>query len=111
MSTPIRRICFVCARTARGHAVAPPSSEMNSLRLMWSMALPPPSVRPSRSLALGGNVDPQKHDQENHDRIEHDPDDVGSRMPSLRYNLLVHGGKTAFRSEEHTSELQSACRR
>src|SRR5260370_9175596 len=33
MSTPTRRIC--CARAASGHAVAaPPSSEMNSRRLM-----------------------------------------------------------------------------
>src|SRR6516225_966555 len=90
---PITGIAGCCARAASGHAAAaPPSSVMNSRRLMPSMALPSPRVRPSQSLALGGNVDPQKHDQENHDRIEHDPDDVGSRMPSLRYNLLVHGG-------------------
>src|SRR5260370_32701819 len=37
ISTPIRRICFVCACTAMGHAVAPPSSEMNSRRFMSSM--------------------------------------------------------------------------
>src|SRR5215467_3294458 len=63
------------------------------------------------SSGLGGNVDPQKHDQENHDRIEHDPDDVGSRMPSLRCNLLVHGGSPQGRKRHAWIAVQSTCRR
>jgi hypothetical protein len=68
---------------------------------------------PSRfaAVALGRNVDPQKHDQENQDRIEHDPDDVGSRMPSLRYNLLVHGGSPQGRKRHAWIAARSTCRR
>src|SRR6516164_9042091 len=34
MSTPMRRTCCGCARTASGHAAAPPRSVMNSRRLV-----------------------------------------------------------------------------
>src|SRR5215831_18097321 len=113
MTATSRALRAVAARAPRAAMQPPPRREaMNSRRLMSSMALPyPPSVRPSRSLALGGNVDPQKHDQENHDRIEHDPDDVGSRMPSLRYNLLVHGGSPQGRKPHAWIAAQSTCRR
>jgi len=41
VSTPIRRIRFVCARAASGQATAvPPRSVMNSRRLMSNMRLP-----------------------------------------------------------------------
>jgi hypothetical protein len=48
MSTPMRR--KRCARAASGHvAAAPPSSVMNSRRLMPNMGLPP--RRPKQSIA------------------------------------------------------------
>ena len=44
------------------------------------------------AVSLGRNVYPQKHDQEDQDRIHHDPHDVGSPTPSLLYSPLAHGG-------------------
>jgi len=38
---PITGIADCCARAASGHAAAPPSSVMNSRRLMSDMGLPP----------------------------------------------------------------------
>jgi hypothetical protein len=49
-------------------------------------------VRVDCPVALGRNVYPQKHHEENQDRIEHDPHDVGSPTPLLLYSLLAHGG-------------------
>src|SRR5262245_58079624 len=34
---------------------------------------------------------PQKHGQEDQDRVQHDPHNVGSPTPSLVYSLLAHG--------------------
>ena len=34
---------------------------------------------------------PQKHGQEDQDRVQRDPHDVGSPTPSLLYGLLAHG--------------------
>jgi hypothetical protein len=34
---------------------------------------------------------PQKHGQEDQDRVQHDPHNVGSPTPSLLYSLLTHG--------------------
>jgi hypothetical protein len=48
--------------------------------------------QPGTAVSLGRNVCPQKHDQEDQDRIHHDPHDVGSPTPSLLYSLLAHGG-------------------
>src|SRR5215510_10350898 len=50
--------------------------------------------QPGTAVSLGRNVYPQKHDQEDEDRIRHDPHDVGSPTPSLLYSLLAHGGSS-----------------
>jgi hypothetical protein len=34
---------------------------------------------------------PQKHGQEDQDRVQRDPHDVGSPTPALPYGLLAHG--------------------
>ncbi len=45
INTPIRRICFVCARAASGHTTAaPPSSVINSRRLMSDMGACSPAL-------------------------------------------------------------------
>jgi hypothetical protein len=89
------------ARAARGHdTAAPPSSVMNSRRLMSNMArFPPPASAgvPSPRLLAGYRRDfkpelyPQKHGQEDQDRVQRDPHDVGSPTPPLLYGLLAHG--------------------
>src|SRR5262245_42788568 len=91
------------ARAASGHAAAaPPTSVMTSRRFMSNIeSFPPPAsagvslasgCQPGTAVSLGRNVYPQKHDQEDQDRIHHDPHDVGSPTPSLLYSLLAHGG-------------------
>src|SRR5262249_24298469 len=51
----------------------------------WAYSLSPidanHSVMPFMAVALGRNVYPQKHDQDDQDRIHHDPHDVGSVIP------------------------------
>src|SRR6266511_1743560 len=47
-----------CARAASGHAAAPPSSVLNSRRLMLTMGLPPPA---SLSLPRRGRQVPLGH--------------------------------------------------
>src|SRR5215831_14985416 len=106
MSTPIRRIrSGCCARAASDRssddiAAAPPSSVRNSRRLMSNMArFPPPAsagVSSPRLLAryrrdFNPELYPQKHGQEDQDRVQHDPHNVGSPTPSLVYSLLAHG--------------------
>ena len=51
----------------------------------------------STAVALGRNVRPQNHDQEDQDRIQHDPRDVGSPTPFLLYGLPAHGGLSPFK--------------
>jgi hypothetical protein len=89
------------ARATSGHATAaPPKSVMNSRRSMsrWRASLLP---RPLVSLAarllaryrrdFKPELYPQKHGQEDQDRVQHDPHSVGSPTPSLLYSLLAHG--------------------
>ena len=94
---PSRSPC--CARAASGHAAAELlSSVTNSRRLISNMArFPPPASAgvPSPRLLAGYRRDfepelyPQKHGQEDQDRVQRDPHDVGT--PSLLYGLLAHG--------------------
>ena len=49
---------------------------------------------------------PQKHDQEDQDRIQHDPHDVRRPTPSLLCGLLAHGGFSLGRNA-----ARSACHR
>src|SRR5262249_43963648 len=81
-------------------AAAPPSSVMNSRRLISNIAcFPPPASAgvPSPRLLAGYRRDfkpelyPQKHGQEDQDRVQRDPHDVGSPTPPLLYGLLAHG--------------------
>src|SRR5262249_31205801 len=86
-------------RVGTGHAAAvPPSNVMNSRRLMSNKGLPPrrpvgvPTQLPAGyPVALGRNVYPQKHDQDDQDRVQRDPHDVGSPTASILYGLLAHG--------------------
>jgi hypothetical protein len=90
-----------CARAASGQATAaPPSSVRNSRRLISNMArFPPPASAgvPSPRLLAGYRRDfkpelfPQKHGQEDQDRVQRDPHDVGRPTPPLLYGLLAHG--------------------
>src|SRR5262249_14166931 len=96
-----RSLPVCCARAASGHpTAAPPSSVMNARRLISNMArFPPPASAgvPSPRLLAGYRRDfkpelyPQKHGQEDQDRVQGDPHDVGSPTPSLLYSLLAHG--------------------
>src|SRR5262249_22828688 len=72
----------------------------NSRRLISNMArFPPPASAgvPSPRLLAGYRRDfkpelyPQKHGQEDQDRVQPDPPDVGSPTPPLLYGLLAHG--------------------
>jgi hypothetical protein len=47
--------------------------------------------QPGTAVSLGRNVYPQKHDQEDQDRIRHDPHDVGSqrRLSSTACSLMA----------------------
>jgi hypothetical protein len=49
-------------------------------------------ARSAGSMALGRNVYPHNHDDENQDRIKHNPHNVGSPTPPLLYSLLAHCG-------------------
>src|SRR5215813_13260103 len=101
VSGKARRNRFPAARTASGKAAAaPPSSVRNSRRLISNMArFPPPASAgvPSPRLLAGYGRDfkpelcPQKHGQEDHDRVQRDPHDVGSPTPPILYGLLAHG--------------------
>src|ERR1700757_2052641 len=91
---------FPAARTASGKAAAPPSSVRNSRRLISNMArFPPPASAgvPSPRLLAGYRRDfkpelyPQKHGQEDQDRVQRDPHEVGSPTPPLLYGLLAPG--------------------
>ena len=59
----------------------------------------------STAVALGRNVRPQNHDQEDQDRIQHDPRDVGSPTPFLLYGLPAHGGLSPFNGLRNQIEL------
>src|SRR5215467_8490717 len=70
---------------------------MNARRLISNMArfLPPASAGvPSPRLLAGYRRDfkpelyPQKHGQEDQDRVQRDPHDVGSPTPPILYGLL-----------------------
>src|SRR5215471_15263276 len=101
VSGKARRNRFPAAHTASGKAAAaPPSSVRNSRRLMSNMArFPPPAsagVSSPRLLAryrrdFKPELYPQKHGQEDQDRVQHDPHNVGSPTPSLLYSLLAYG--------------------
>src|SRR5713226_10170553 len=84
-----------CARAASGQvAAAPPSSDMNSRRLMLSMALRSLLWRALSRVTRwpsGWNVDRQKHDYEDQDRVKRDFRNVETPTPPLLYSLLVHG--------------------
>src|SRR5262249_46090944 len=94
VSGKARRNRFPAARPASGKAAAaPPSSVMNSRRLISNMARFPP---PASALAgyrrdFKPELYPQKHGQEDQDRVQRDSHDVGSPTPPLLYGLLAHG--------------------
>src|SRR5262245_47939023 len=97
-----RRNRFPAARTASGKAAAaPPSNVRNSRRLISNMArFPPPASAgvPSRRLLAGYRRDfkpelyPQKHGQEDQDRVQRDPHYVGSptHLSSTACSLMVN---------------------
>src|SRR6516225_11089547 len=101
LSQPMVRVVVCCARAASGHtAAAPPSSVMNSRRLISNMArFPPPASAgvPSPRLLAGYRRDfkpelyRQKHGQEDQDRVQRDPHNVGSPTPPLLNGLLAYG--------------------
>src|SRR5262245_58047398 len=99
VSGKARRKCFPAARTASGRAAAaPPRSVRNLRRLISNMAcFPPPASAGVPSPRAGYRRDfkpelyPQKHGQEDQDRVQRDPHDVGSPTSSLLYGLLAHG--------------------
>ena len=89
---------------------------MNSRRLRSRMGSSPASSwRPypiARRLSrrFGRNLYPQKHDQDDQDRIHHDPHDVGSPTPSLLHSLLAHG-EFSLGSQCKVPSPHSACHR
>src|SRR5262249_11988182 len=98
VSGKARRNRFPAARTASGKAAAaPPSSVRNSRRLISNIArFPPPApvVAPrtcERGPAVTLSLYPQKHGQEDQDRVQRDPHDVGSPPPPILYGLVAHG--------------------
>jgi hypothetical protein len=63
------------------------------------------AIGASTAVALGRNVRPQNHDQEDQDRIQHDPRDVGSPTPFLLYGLPAHGELSPFNGLRNQIEL------
>jgi hypothetical protein len=57
----------------------------------------------------GRNVDRQKHDYEDQDRIKHDFRDVETQTPPLLYSVLVHGRSPSVANRSITA--RSACHR
>src|SRR5262249_6597227 len=53
--------------------------------------LPSRQQRATATVTLSRKLYPQKHGQEDQDRVQRDPHDVGSPPPPILYGLLAHG--------------------
>ena len=89
---------FPAARTASGKAAAALQRDQLAAPHIEHGALPSPASAgvPSPRLLAGDRhfkpeLYPQKHGQEDQDRVQRDPHDFGRPTPPLVYGLLAHG--------------------
>ena len=121
LRTPIRLTARLAAHVPQSATPTPRrraawGTRVASYRTWRASLLPRPLGVPSPRLLEGYRRDfkpelyPQKHGQEDQDRVQRDPHDVGSPTPSLLYSLLAHGEFSLAQQCNGSPALaQSAC--